>query len=107
MPEVNRPRRRGHDDHGACTRHARCTPRTAKMTNAFARGARIGDYIIEDLLVARAPELAFRARHGILPRVVRLATLDPACTGERAGASRLLREACVLAALHHPGVPGV
>jgi serine/threonine protein kinase len=77
------------------------------MTNAFARGARIGDYIIEDLLVARAPEVAFRARHGILPRVVRVATLDPACTGERAGAIRLLREACVLEALHHPGVPRV
>ena len=68
------------------------------MTNAFARGARIGDYIIEDTLAARSPELAFRARHGILPRVVRIVTLDPAT--ERGAAIRLLREACVLEALH-------
>ncbi len=75
------------------------------MSNPFARGARIGDYIIEDTLVARAPELAFRARHGILPRVVRIVTL--ANETDRTAAVRLLREACVLEALQQAGVPRV
>jgi len=57
---------------------------------------RIGDYDIE-----RESEDGFEARHVVLPRRVRLTVID------KAAAVRMMREACILEALRHPGVPRV
>lgn len=75
------------------------------MTNSV--GVRIGDYWIDDELAARSGEVVFRATHGVLPRSARVAILAPALIGHRAAEVQLMREACILEALHHSGVPRV
>ncbi|HEX4416469.1 MAG TPA: protein kinase [Kofleriaceae bacterium] len=73
------------------------------MTNAL--GARIGEYLLERELPARTTEVAYRATHRLLPRAARLAILKPAFVGARIAEIQLMREACVLEALHHTGAP--
>jgi hypothetical protein len=58
---------------------------------------RVGDYIIEREL----SEDTFEATHVLLPRRVLLRMVGP----DRATAVAMMREACILEALHHPGVP--
>jgi serine/threonine protein kinase len=72
-----------------------------------ALGARIGEYLLESDLGARSTEIAFRASHRVLPRAARLAILKPAFVGVRLAEVQLMREACILEALHHSGVPRV
>jgi hypothetical protein len=72
-----------------------------------ASGARIGDYWIDGELLARGYEIAYRATHRVLPRCARIAILDPACVGVQPAELQLMREACILDALHHLGVPRV
>jgi serine/threonine protein kinase len=68
-------------------------------------GTRIGDYIVEHDLPRRASEqTAVAATHVVLPRRVQIVT--PATSGNTA-ALQLLREAWILDALRHPGVPRV
>ncbi len=67
-------------------------------TTTFTAGARIGDYIVERTLLDGSCD----AVHVLLPRKVRLTV------GARpAGSVRMMREACLLEALRHPGVPRV
>jgi serine/threonine protein kinase len=75
------------------------------MTNAL--GARIGEYWLEGELPARSTEIAYRAMHRVLPRSARVAILNPAFVGVRLAEVQLMREACILEALHHSGVPRV
>jgi eukaryotic-like serine/threonine-protein kinase len=72
-----------------------------------APGARISDYLIECELPARNTELAYRATHRVLPRCARVVILNPGFVGVRPVELQLMREACILEALHHPGVPRV
>jgi eukaryotic-like serine/threonine-protein kinase len=72
-----------------------------------APGARISDYLIECELPARNTEVAYRATHRVLPRCARVVILNPAFIGVRPAELHLMREACILEALHHPGVPRV
>jgi serine/threonine protein kinase len=72
-----------------------------------ASGARISDYLIERGLPARNTEVAYRATHRVLPRCARVVILNPAFVGVRPVALQLMREACILEAMHHPGVPRV
>lgn len=72
-----------------------------------ASGARISDYLIEGDLPARNTEVAYRATHRVLPRTARVVILNPAFVGVRPVELQLMREACILEALHHPGVPRV
>ena len=72
-----------------------------------AAGARISDYLIERGLPARNTEVAYKATHRVLPRCARVVILNPAFVGVRPVELQLMREACVLEALHHPGVPRV
>jgi serine/threonine protein kinase len=75
------------------------------MTNAS--GARIGEYWLDGEVPARSTEVAYRTTHRVLPRCARVAILNPAFVGVRLAEVQLMREACILEALHHSGVPRV
>jgi len=70
-------------------------------------GVRIGDYWIDEEVPARSSEVAYRTTHRVLPRSARVAILSPALIGHRPAEVQLMREACILEALHHSGVPRV
>jgi serine/threonine protein kinase len=72
-----------------------------------ASGARIGEYLLDGELAARSTEVAYRTTHRVLPRCARVAILNPAFVGVRLAEVQLMREACILEALHHSGVPRV
>lgn len=63
---------------------------------------RIGDYVIE-----KEDDDGYQATHVLLPRRVRLNVMHPTFVGLRPVAVRMMREACILEALRHPGVPRV
>jgi serine/threonine protein kinase len=67
------------------------------MTTNLSNGARIGDYIIQTQVGD-----AYEAIHVLLPRKVRL-TVAP----RPVSSVRMMREACILEALRHPGVPRI
>jgi serine/threonine-protein kinase len=65
----------------------------------MARGVRIGDYLLEQELAVLSTSFLYRAMHSVLPRhaLVKVAR-------EPSESVAVLREACLLAALPHPGV---
>lgn len=65
-------------------------------------GSRIGDYLVEADLGE-----SYEAVHVLLPRRVRLDVMHPTFAGLKPVAVRMMREACILEALHHAGVPRV
>lgn len=67
-------------------------------------GARIGDYVVEREVAYEASAIVYFATHVVLPRQAHVKITHP---GSRAAALQLLREACILEALSHPGVPRV
>jgi serine/threonine-protein kinase len=74
------------------------------MGSRLARGTRIGNYVIE----SDSGE-GYEAAHIVLPRRVRIEILDADLVGgpRSAAGVRLMREACILDVLRHPGVPRV
>jgi serine/threonine protein kinase len=77
--------------------------RTA-TTDRFASGARIGDYVVEREVAYEAAAIVYFATHVVLPRQSHVKVSHP---GSRPAAVQLLREACILEALSHPGAPRV
>jgi len=73
-------------------------------SDRFAQGARIGDYVVEREVAYEASSIVYFATHVVLPRQSHIKVTHP---GSRAAAVQLLREACILEALSHPGVPRV
>src|ERR1051325_9459 len=71
-------------------------------TDRFSPGSRIGDYVVE-----RDAGDGYEAVHVLLPRRVRLEVMHPTFVGLKPVAVRMMREACILEALRHPGVPRV
>lgn len=67
------------------------------QSRAAMPGARIGDYVIDHELSGTDGSAMYLAAHAVLPRTAYVIV----------GASELVREACVLEALHGPGVPRV
>ena len=65
---------------------------------------RIGDYEVRQTSVV-AGMVRYEATHIVLPRRAVIEILDPATP--RTFAVRMLRHACILEALHHPGIPRV
>src|SRR5436190_5950085 len=65
-------------------------------------GNRIGDYVIDG-----EADDGYQATHVLLPRRVRLDIMHPTFVGLRPVAVRMMREACILEALRHPGVPRI
>src|SRR6185295_7365545 len=74
---------------------------------ADVSGAQIAEYLLEEEVIARSTEVAYRATHRVLPRCARVAILSPAFVGVRLAEAQLMREACILETLHHSGVPRV
>lgn len=77
--------------------------RTA-TSDRFAAGARIGDYVVEDEVAIEATAVIYLATHVVLPRRAYIKVTHP---GSRVAAVQLLREACILEALSHSGIPRV
>jgi serine/threonine protein kinase len=76
----------------------------AATSDRFAPGARIGDYQVEREVAYEETAVVYFATHVVLPRQAYVKVTHP---GSRAAAVRLLREACILEALSHAGVPRV
>lgn len=75
---------------------------TACAIDEITMGTRIGDYVVDGALGDD-----YTAHHVLLPRRVRLEVMHPTLAGHRDVAVRMMREACILEALHHPGAPRV
>jgi serine/threonine protein kinase len=73
-------------------------------SDRFVPGARIGDYTVEREVAYEESAIVYFATHVVLPRQTHLKVAHP---GSRPAAVQLLREACILEALSHPGVPRV
>jgi eukaryotic-like serine/threonine-protein kinase len=68
-------------------------------------GGRIGDYNIEGELRSEPTARVYAGVHVVLPRRVAIKILPP--EGMKSHAVQLLREACILEALSHPGIPRI
>src|SRR5262245_7281597 len=77
--------------------------RTAS-SDRFAPGDRIGDYHVEREVSYEENAVVYLGTHVVLPRQAYLKVTHP---GSRAAAVQLLREACILEALSHAGIPRV
>jgi hypothetical protein len=73
-----------------------------ELAQAGSGAVRIGDYVVDHPLALDTSEACYVAQHALLPRRARVRV---AGLGEHAAAIRLLREAWVLEALGHRGVP--
>jgi serine/threonine protein kinase len=70
-------------------------------------GSRLGDYIIDGDLAGGWNLEAYEATHVVLPRRAKLIVLDASLADHTPAAVQLMREACLLDAMAHPGVPRV
>jgi serine/threonine protein kinase len=70
----------------------------------FAPGARIGDYLVEREVAIEETAVVYLATHVVLPRQAHVKVTHP---GSKTAAVQLLREACILEALSHAGIPRV
>ena len=82
-------------------------PMTGVTTDCFAPGTRLGDYRIDGDLPGGWNVEAYEATHVLLPRRARLIVLHAAFVDQRPAAVQMMREACLVEAMHHPGVPRV
>jgi serine/threonine-protein kinase len=76
----------------------------ASTSDRFVPGERVGDYVVEREVSYEASAIIYFATHVVLPRQAHLKVTHP---GSREAAVQLMREACILEALSHPGVPRV
>lgn len=67
----------------------------------------MGDYVIDGDLAGSWNLEAYEATHVVLPRRARLLVLDASLADHTPAAVQLMREACLLDAMGHPGVPRV
>jgi serine/threonine-protein kinase len=80
---------------------SRMAPETAVR---FAPGARIGDYLVEREVAIQETAVVYLATHVVLPRQAHVKVTHP---GSKTAAVQVLREACILEALSHAGIPRV
>jgi len=73
----------------------------------FVEGARIGDYRIERELRSEETGIVYLAQHVVLPRRAALKVMRGGAMYVREMAVAVVREACVLEPLDHPGIPRV
>lgn len=73
-------------------------------SDRFAPGARVGDYEVEREAAYEETAVVYLATHVVLPRKAFLKVAHP---GSRSAAVHVLREACILEALSHAGIPRV
>jgi serine/threonine protein kinase len=73
----------------------------------FAPGSRIGDYIVRAELQNEDMGVVYEAVHLVLPRRAALKVMHQSNVWLKSLAVQMLREACILEALSHPGAPRV
>lgn len=73
----------------------------------FAPGARVGDYEIQLELGIEETGVVYLGKHVVLPRHAAIKVMHGGAEWVRAMAVQMLREACLVEALSHPGVPRV
>jgi hypothetical protein len=73
----------------------------------FTPGFRIGDYRIEREVRHEDTGMVYAGVHLVLPRIAAIKVMHPSQAWLRALAVQILREACILEALSHPGIPRV
>ncbi len=73
----------------------------------LATDVRVGNYRIERELAATKGGVLFQATHVVLPRRAILKVTLAGTADRQLAALQLLREACILDALHHPAVPTI
>src|ERR1041384_5434824 len=71
----------------------------------FSPDDRIGNYRVEHELGPTGSGILLQARHQVLPRRAIIKVVHAAFAGESPYLVQTLREACILEAISHPGVP--
>jgi serine/threonine protein kinase len=85
-------------------RSVRATDTEGLLLGTLRAGDRVGEYIVEAQVAGRGTGLAYEAIHVVLPRRVTI-KVRPAHQWAKSIAHDLLREACIIDALDHPGIP--
>jgi serine/threonine protein kinase len=75
--------------------------------DTFAPGQRVGDYNIERELQYEETGIVYLGTHVVLPRQAAIKVMHASSQYLRSMAVQMLREACILEALSHPGIPRV
>ncbi|HEX8114818.1 MAG TPA: serine/threonine-protein kinase [Kofleriaceae bacterium] len=78
---------------------------TQVLDVGFSPDDRIGNYRVEHELGPTGSGILLQARHQVLPRRAILKVVHAAFAGESPYLVQTLREACILEAISHPGVP--
>jgi eukaryotic-like serine/threonine-protein kinase len=86
-------------------RLAKATDQAGLLLGAIAPGDRIADYVIDEHLPTRGTGHLYLASHLVLPRRAVINVLPLAVGVARELVVELLREACIVDAIDHPGVP--
>lgn len=73
----------------------------------FAIGARIGDYVVEHEVGSEQAGMVYLGRHVVLPRLATIKVMHASGAWIRQVAVQMLKEACLVEALSHPGIPRV
>lgn len=91
----------------AYRRVARGTDNNGLLLGDLVAGTRVGEFVIEAILGARGTGHIYKATHLVLPRRATIHVLPAADGPVRNVALDLLREACIVDAVDHPGMPRV
>jgi serine/threonine-protein kinase len=86
-------------------RTPRATDSAGLLLGGLAVGGRIDDYVIDAQLPSRGTGHLYLATHVMLPRRAVFKVLPAVVAGARELAVELLREACIIDSVDHPGVP--
>ncbi len=81
-----------------------CSPADS---HRFGSGARIGDYTVDAEVRSEQTGVVYLATHVLLPRRVLIKVTHGGTSWSRGAAMQMLREACLLEALDHKGIPRV
>jgi len=73
----------------------------------FSPEQRIGDYKVERTLGSEETGMVYLATHVVLPRRAAIKVMHASNAWLRQVAVQIIREACILEALSHPGIPRV
>ena len=85
----------------------RGTDSTGLLLADLSPGTRLGEFVIEAKLPSRGTGHVYRATHLVLPRLATIRVLPAAEAEMRSVALELFREACIVDAVDHPGMPRV
>jgi hypothetical protein len=91
----------------AYRRVARGTDNNGLLLGDLVAGTRVGEFVIEEILGTRGTGHVYRATHLVLPRRATIHVLPAADGPVRNVALDLLREACIVDAVDHPGMPRI